>query len=68
MKSKKPKVKSGELNAATREAARRAEEERIRLANQTREEEDAKARGLRGRRALLSSAGGELGFTSKLGY
>jgi hypothetical protein len=60
-----PKVDRSAADAAAAAAAA-AQAEQERLKQQRLDEEDAIRRGLRGRRALLSSAG-ELGFSSTLG-
>jgi hypothetical protein len=52
--------------AAQAKAEADAQAQNDALKQQQQEEEDAIRRGLRGNKALLSSAG-ELGFTSKLG-
>jgi len=55
------------VKAAREKAAADAAAEKERLEKAKREEESARARGLRGRSALLSKEGGELGFPAKLG-
>lgn len=57
-----PSVKAERDRVAAEAAA-----EKAKLEKQQREEESARARGLRGRSALLSKQGGELGFSAKLG-
>ncbi len=67
--SSKPKVPAvdPEAERRRREAEEQAKREQDELKRKQAEEEDAIRRGLRGRRALLSAAGGELGFPSLLG-
>jgi len=66
MGPKKPKVdKSAEK--ARKEAEAKAREEAAALKAKEEEDRLALARGLRGKRALLSSAGGSLGFPASLG-
>lgn len=48
-------------------AEAKASEEKATLEKKQAEEAEALKRGLRGRRSLLSSAGGELGFSAPLG-
>ena len=56
-----------ELVKQRAEAAAKAQAEIDEAERKRKEEEDAVSRGLRGRKALLSSAGGELGFPAGLG-
>jgi septal ring factor EnvC (AmiA/AmiB activator) len=55
---------AAEARAAAEAEAQREKEE---LERKKREEESALRRGLRGRRALFSNEGGELGFPMTLG-
>jgi len=54
-------------NSARDAAEAQAREEQAALEAKQKEEESALRRGLRGRRALLSADGGELGFKTNLG-
>lgn len=62
----KPPGEDPELKAARLEAERKADEEKKRLDALEAEEADAIKRGLRGPKALLSSAG-QLGFPTSVG-
>lgn len=62
---------SPSVDNSAREAREKAEAEaraeQAQIEANRKEEESALRRGLRGRRALLSNAGGELGFSNTLG-
>jgi hypothetical protein len=62
-----PKPDTSAADAARAQAEAQAQAEKDALAKKQAEDEDALRRGLRGRRALLSDTGGELGFSSALG-
>lgn len=63
----KPPGPDPELVKARLAEEKRAREEKAAMEAKAREEKEAFKRRLRGRRALLSSAGGELGFKGSLG-
>jgi hypothetical protein len=62
-----PPQRDDSADRARAEAEAKAKEESDALKAKQEEDEDAIRRGLRGRRSLLSSAGGELGFNNSLG-
>lgn len=62
-----PAIDTSAADAARAKAEAEAQAEIAEENRKRKEEEDAIRRGLRGRKALLSEAGGELGFPSTLG-